>query len=260
MIQIKDLIKVYKTGELEVLALRGATLEVSEGEIVAIMGPSGCGKTTLLNIIGGLDRPTAGKIISNGIELSNLSDEGIVQYRKENVGFVFQFFNLVPWLSVIENVELPQLISGKPKHKIRKGTNELLKQVGLLDRAQHKPSELSGGEQQRTAIATALANDPPIILADEPTGELDTRSGSEILKLFKSLRDDYGKTEIIVTHDKRVGFIADRVLAIEDGKIIAELEKDTTPRMEPLELEKEVTELRWKLNKTRKLAQDILTT
>jgi putative ABC transport system ATP-binding protein len=218
-IEIKDLMRVYKTGKSEVIALRGVNLDVKEGEIVTIMGPSGCGKTTLLNLIGGLDRPTAGSILVNGIDIVNLSDAELVKFRRDSIGFVFQFFNLVPTLTAYENVELPLRLSGKPASFRESRVEELLELVNMKDRAVHRPDELSGGEQQRIALATALANDPEVILADEPTGELDTKTGREVLQLFKTLRDKYNKTEIIVTHDLRISEFADRSLTIIDGMI-----------------------------------------
>lgn len=218
-IELKDLMRVYKTGKSEVIALRGVNLDVKEGEIVTIMGPSGCGKTTLLNLIGGLDRPTAGSIVVDGIDIVNLSDADLVKFRRDTIGFVFQFFNLVPTLSAYENVELPLRLAGKDASFREKRVNELLELVNMKDRENHRPDELSGGEQQRIALATALANDPPIILADEPTGELDTKTGREVLQLFKKLRNKYNKTEIIVSHDLRISEFADRSLTIIDGMI-----------------------------------------
>jgi putative ABC transport system ATP-binding protein len=218
-IELKDLMRVYKTGKSEVIALRGVNLDVKEGEIITIMGPSGCGKTTLLNLIGGLDRPTAGSIVVDGQNIVDLSDANLVRYRRERIGFVFQFFNLVPTLTAYENVELPMRLSGKPRSYRESRVDELLELVNMKDRAVHRPDELSGGEQQRIAIATALANDPEVILADEPTGELDTKTGREVLQLFKTLRDKYNKTEIIVTHDLRISEFADRSLTIIDGLI-----------------------------------------
>jgi len=243
-IVVKDLMKVYKTGKLEVIALRGANMEAREGEVLAIMGPSGCGKTTLLNLIGGLDRPTAGSIWVDGTMISDLTEDQIVQYRREKVGFVFQFFNLVSSLTAEENVELPMRTAGKPTEYRDRRVKELLQAVGMTARKDHKPDELSGGEQQRIAIACALANDPPILLADEPTGELDTKTGSEILDLFKTLKEQYGKTEIIVTHDRRVGRIADRALRIEDGLIVGEEKLDMLAYRGREELEMENARLR----------------
>ncbi len=218
-IVIKDLIKVYKTGKSEVIALRGLDCTMKEGKVLAIMGPSGCGKTTLLNIIGGLDRPTAGSVNLDGVNLVTLDDAGLVKHRREKVGIVFQFFNLVPTLNARENIELPMRLAGKKGDEVKKRAGELLKLVDMQARATHKPGELSGGEQQRVGLAVALANDPPILLADEPTGELDTKTGHQILMLFKQLRDEFGKTIVIVTHDQRIGQIADEVMTIVDGRI-----------------------------------------
>jgi putative ABC transport system ATP-binding protein len=218
----KDLMKVYRAGKSEVIALRGLDMAVEDGELVAIQGPSGCGKTSLLNLIGGIDRPTAGRVEVDGRNIVDLSDQELVRYRRTGVGFVFQFFNLVPTLTAQENVELPMRLASTPAAQRKERTKELLDLVGLAGRRVHRPDELSGGEQQRIAIATALANDPPLILADEPTGELDTKTGQEILDLFGLLNRDLGKTLIIVTHDARVADIASRILEIEDGKIIGE--------------------------------------
>jgi putative ABC transport system ATP-binding protein len=216
----KDLIKVYRTGKSEVIALRGLDLHIADGELVAIRGPSGCGKTTFLNILGGIDRPTAGRIEVNGSNLVDLSEGGLVQYRLRQAGFVFQFFNLVPTLTAEENIELPMRLASKDGMARKARTKELLDLVGLAQRARHRPDELSGGEQQRIAIAVALANDPPLLLADEPTGELDTKTGQEVLNLFQRLNRDLKKTIVVVTHDARVAGIASRVLDIRDGKIV----------------------------------------
>jgi len=216
---VKDLIKVYKAGKSEVIALRGLDCTIKGGQVLAIMGPSGCGKTTLLNIIGGLDRPTAGSVSLDGVNLVDLDDAGLVKHRREKVGIVFQFFNLVSTLTARENIELPMRLAGKKSEYMRTRTDELLKLVAMEARAQHKPDEMSGGEQQRVGLAVALANDPPVLLADEPTGELDTATGHQILLLLKQLRDQFGKTIVIVTHDQRIGQIADIVMTIVDGRI-----------------------------------------
>lgn len=218
-IVVKDLIKVYKAGRSEVIALRGLDCTIKGGQVLAIMGPSGCGKTTLLNIIGGLDRPTAGSVNLDGVNLVDLDDAGLVKHRRETVGIVFQFFNLVSTLTARENIELPMRLAGKKSEYMRTRTDELLKLVAMEARAQHKPDEMSGGEQQRIGLAVALANDPPVLLADEPTGELDTATGHQILLLLKQLRDQFGKTIVIVTHDQRIGQIADMVMTIVDGRI-----------------------------------------
>ena len=218
----KDVIKVYRAGKSEVIALRGLDMAVSDRELVAVRGPSGCGKTTLLNLLGGIDRPTAGRIEVNGSNLVDLSDAELVRYRLQKVGFIFQFFNLVPTLTAEENVELPMRLAGKGPSARSKRTKELLEVVGMTKRAVHRPDELSGGEQQRIAIGVALANDPSLLLADEPTGELDTKTGQEVLDLFQRMNQEFGKTIVVVTHDARVSQIAHRILEIRDGKILGE--------------------------------------
>jgi len=215
----KDVIKVYRAGKSEVIALRGLDMETADGDLVAVRGPSGCGKTTLLNMLGGIDRPTAGRIEIDGSNLVDLNDSDLVRYRRDRVGFIFQFFNLVPTLTAEENVELPMRLARKALAHRKKRSRELLDLVGLSKRATHRPDELSGGEQQRVAIAVALSNDPPLLLADEPTGELDTKTGQEVLDLFQHLNQDFGKTVVVVTHDQRVASIAHRILEIRDGKI-----------------------------------------
>jgi len=189
---------------------------------VAVRGPSGCGKTTLLNLLGGIDRPTAGRIEVDGSNLVDMSDADLVGYRLKRVGFIFQFFNLVPTLTAEENVELPMRLASESASARKKRTAELLDLVGMTKRAVHRPDELSGGEQQRIAIAVALANDPPLLLADEPTGELDTKTGEEVLDLFRRMNQEFRKTVVVVTHDARVSQIAHRILEIRDGKILGE--------------------------------------
>jgi putative ABC transport system ATP-binding protein len=219
---IRDLMKVYRTGRSEVIALRGLDATIETGEFVAIMGPSGCGKTTLLNIIGGLDMPTAGSVNVNGVNIVSYTEKEFVEYRRNYVGVVFQFFNLVPTLTARENIELPMILAKMPAPARRERVNSLLQSVGMMERADHRPDELSGGEQQRIAVSVALANDPPILLADEPTGELDSATGADIVNLFKNLHKDRKKTVLIVTHDSRVAHSADRILQMEDGKLIRE--------------------------------------
>lgn len=219
----KDLIKVYRAGKSEVIALRGLDMTVADGELVAVQGPSGCGKTTLLNLVGGIDRPTAGRVEVDGANIVDYGDAELVRYRRDRVGFVFQFFNLVPTLTAEENVELPMRLANRSAAHREARTRDLLKLVGMADRAVHRPDELSGGEQQRVAVAVALANDPPLVLADEPTGELDTENGQKVLDLFAVLNKDLGKTVLVVTHDQRVSKIARRILQIEDGQIVGEL-------------------------------------
>ncbi len=218
MIEVENLIKVYRRGEIEVIAIRDVTLSIGDGEFALIIGPSGSGKTTFLHLLGGIDRPTAGKIKVNGKNIAFFNDKQLTDYRRKEVGMVFQFFNLIPTLTALENVMLPMQFLGISRVERRERAEKLLKMVGLEGRKNHYPDEMSGGEQQRVAIAVAMANDPPIILADEPTGELDTETGMEIIKLFKKLNDD-GKTIIIATHDMRLKDYATRVLEIRDGKI-----------------------------------------
>ncbi len=219
-IRCRDLIKVYKTGKLEVIALRGLDMEVHRGELVVIQGPSGSGKTTLLNLLGGVDRPTAGSIGVEGVNIVDYDESALAHYRRTKVGFVFQFFNLFATFTAHENVEFSMLLAGESMREARKRASGLLKKVDMSERSGHKPDELSGGEQQRVAIAVALANDPPLILADEPTGELDTQTGLDILNLFRTLKDDFGKTVVIMTNDERISTYADQVMRIEDGQIL----------------------------------------
>ncbi len=211
--------KVYQRGKTDVEALRGVSFRVREGEIVAIMGPSGCGKTTLLNIIGGLDKPTKGNIRVNDIELSSLGESKLTKFRRENIGFVFQFYNLLPNLTALENVQLPLIAKGLSKKERFERATEFLQAVGLSDRLYHKPGELSGGEQQRVAIARAIAVQPSIVLADEPTGDLDTKTGEEIMELLRQINDQ-GQTIIVVTHDDMIAMTTDRIIKLRDGKII----------------------------------------
>ncbi len=218
MIEVENLIKVYRRGEIEVIAIRDVTLSIKDKEFVMLVGPSGSGKTTFLHLLGGIDRPTAGKIFVNGKNIAFFNDKELTDYRRKDVGMVFQFFNLIPTLTAIENVMLPMQFIGMGRSERKKRAEELLKLVGIYERKDHYPDEMSGGEQQRVAIAVALANDPPLILADEPTGELDTQTGLEIIKIFKKLNDE-GKTVIIATHDMRLEQYATRILEIRDGKI-----------------------------------------
>jgi putative ABC transport system ATP-binding protein len=218
-IVVKDLIKAYRAGEVEVLALRGIDLTIPSGRTMAIVGPSGCGKTTLLNLVAALDRPTVGSILVDGWNLARAPDAELVRYRREQVGIVFQFLNLVPMLSARENVELPLRLLGRPADVRAYRANELLERVGMSHRANHRPDALSGGEQQRIAIAVALANDPGLLVADEPTGELDTENATRVLELFRDVVRAEGKTALIASHDPRVRSYADNVVVMEDGRI-----------------------------------------
>ena len=254
-VRAEDVVKVYRTGKLEVVALRGLNMHVKPGEVVSVMGPSGCGKTTLLNLIGGLDRPTAGSIYVDGWDVAKASERELERYRLLKVGFVFQFFNLIPTLTALENVELPMAMAGVSKSKRRKRALELLEMVGLSGRVNHRPDELSGGEQQRVAIACALANDPPLILADEPTGEVDRESAKGIIKLLVSLGRDYGKTVIIATHNPEVARSTDRILRIEDGVIVGEYIPAEFVEAVPATEEKYVKELETRIRSLREEAK-----
>lgn len=205
-------------GEVKVEALKGISFEILKGDYVIIMGPSGSGKSTLLHIMGCLDRPTSGKVLIDGEDTSKMNDSKLARLRNQKIGFVFQSFNLLSKLTALENVELPMIYAGIEKRKRKKRAIELLEMVGLGDRLNHRPNQLSGGQQQRVAIARALANDPPIILADEPTGNLDTKSGEEILKIFKMLHES-GKTIIVVTHDPDMIHEGKTLIKIKDGLI-----------------------------------------
>ncbi|MFQ6076522.1 MAG: ABC transporter ATP-binding protein, partial [Candidatus Bathyarchaeia archaeon] len=216
---VKDLIKVYRIGRIEVQALRGVNLNVDKGEMISIIGPSGSGKTTLLNLIGGLDTATAGLVRVGKTEVTALSVSQLVDYRRRIVGHVFQTLNLVPTLSAAENIGLAMIALGKPRSERRKRVAELLEVAGLTHRANHKPDELSGGEQQRVAVAAALANDPELILADEPTGELDTVNSKIVVDYLSKINEELGKTIIMVTHDPNVARACHRILRIEDGAI-----------------------------------------
>jgi len=217
-----DLIKVRKTfeGKRKVTALEGVDLSIGRGEMVAIVGPSGSGKSTLLNLIGGLDTASSGEIEIDGSRLSGLSDDELTKLRRDKIGFIFQFFNLLPTLSCLENVSIPLHLRGWPKKKIDERARELLNLVGLAGRTEHLPDELSGGERQRCAIARALSVYPPVLLADEPTGNLDTHTGADILKLIRDLHERLGATVLIVTHDLHVAESCSRLIALCDGQII----------------------------------------
>jgi putative ABC transport system ATP-binding protein len=223
IVEARGVSKTYDTGEVQVNALNGVDLAVRRGEMVAIMGPSGCGKTTLLNCLSGLDDIDAGEVLVEGTELSGMSDHDRTAYRAARMGFVFQFYNLMPVLSAVENVELPLLVARRPAKEARKRAIEALDLVGLGSRAGHVPDQLSGGERQRVTIARSLVNDPAIVWADEPTGDLDSENASEIIELMRRFNRECALTFLIVTHDIGIGRRTDRIVRMLDGRVVEEL-------------------------------------
>jgi len=219
MIEVKNVTKRYE-GKRTVHALRDVSLRIEKGEMVATMGPSGSGKSTLLNIIGCLDRPSDGSVFIDGVEIERLDDDALTYLRREKIGFVFQFFNLLPTLNAQENVALPLHLARVSRREAAARSVAMLELVGLADRQEHLPDELSGGEQQRVAMARALVLRPPLILADEPTGNLDSRNGEEVLSLFKRLQSQFNTTVMMVTHDSRAATFCDRILQMQDGRMI----------------------------------------
>lgn len=222
IVETINLHKTFMQGGRPLKVLKGINITIQPGEFTAIMGPSGSGKSTLLNMIGALDRPTSGKIFINGIDLSGLNENQVASLRNREIGFIFQFFNLIPRMDALGNVELPLAIMGIGRSERKSRAKELLTSVGLEDRIDHKPSQLSGGEQQRVAIARSLANDPKLLLADELTGNLDSRTGKEIMELLRRLNREEGKTFILITHDPMVGQNTDRIIRFKDGVIEGE--------------------------------------
>ncbi len=222
----QDVARRYGEGDTAVDALRGVSLDVSRGQLTTVMGPSGSGKSTLMHILAGLDRPTGGSVEIGGTEITTLDDTALTKLRREHIGFIFQFFNLLPMLTAEENIVLPLTIAGEKADKA--WLEQLIGSVGLKDRRTHRPSELSGGQQQRVAIARALVSKPTVVFADEPTGNLDSKTGGEILELLRQAVQDAGQTTVMVTHDARSASIADRILFLADGNIVKEL-----PRSEP---------------------------
>jgi putative ABC transport system ATP-binding protein len=222
IIQVEDLTKVYGQGETAVTALDHVHMRVEAGEFLAIMGPSGCGKSTLLHLIGGLDRPTSGKVILEGRELASLSDDQITELRRRKMGFIFQFFNLIPVLGAVENAALPLMLDGVKPELAQARAADWLRKVGLDDREKSRPDQLSGGQQQRVAIARALVAEPSMVLCDEPTGNLDSRASDEIAGLLRQVSKDWQRTVVMVTHDPRIAAYADRIVFLKDGRKVDE--------------------------------------
>jgi putative ABC transport system ATP-binding protein len=222
VVNVQQVSKVYRMGEVDLQALNGVSLKILPSENVSIIGPSGSGKSTLLHLMGCLDRPTSGKIYIDGVDTSKLNSNKLAEIRRNKIGFVFQFFYLIPTLNALENVELPMMFAGVGERERRERAEELLELVNLKSRMKHRPAELSGGERQRVAIARALANNPKIVLADEPTGNLDSASGKEIIDLLKRLNEEKGVTLVIVTHDPYIASIMERTIYLKDGRIVKE--------------------------------------
>jgi len=223
IIEVADLVKNYDSGVVQVQALRGVSLSVRRGEMVAVMGPSGCGKTTLLNCLSGIDDVTSGRVFIEGTDISTLDDNTKTSYRARRMGFIFQFYNLLPVLTAVENVELPLLVSGTPPKESRQRAIEALRRVGLEDWAQHKPGQLSGGQRQRVTIARALVNQPAIVWADEPTGDLDSATADDIMALMRQLNREQALTFVIVTHDAGIAARCHRIIHMQDGRIAREV-------------------------------------
>jgi len=221
-LQTRKLTKTYGSGAATVIALDQVNLNINAGEFVAIMGPSGCGKSTLLHLLGGLDTPTAGAVLVGGRDLADLPDNKLTELRRRQIGFVFQFFNLIPVLSAVENAALPVTLDGMKPDQAKARAVEWLTRFGMGDRLSNRPDQLSGGQQQRVAVARALIADPELVLADEPTGNLDTRAGDEIAALLRDVSKQYGRTVVIVTHDPRIAAYADRIIFLKDGKVVDE--------------------------------------
>ncbi len=222
LLEVKHLTKTYQRGSQPVHALRGVSLKLTDGHFYSVMGPSGSGKSTLLHILGGLDRPTAGEVVFDGKQVGSFSDNELALFRRRSLGFIFQFFNLLPMLSAVENVALPLLLDGQKMSDIKPQALALLKQMNLVDRADHKPDQLSGGEMQRVAIARAMITKPLLVLADEPTGNLDTKTGQMVLELLSKMSKENGVAVLMVTHDPKAASYGDRVIRMRDGSIESE--------------------------------------
>ncbi|MGH7857042.1 MAG: ABC transporter ATP-binding protein [Candidatus Binatia bacterium] len=222
MIRVDNVVKSYRQGTADIRALAGVSLDIPKGEFVSVMGPSGSGKSTLLHLLGGLDVPDAGTIAVGDRNLAGLSDDELTVFRRRHIGFVFQFFNLLPTLSAEENVALPLLLDGRRMREVQPRAEEMLKRVGIWQRRAHKPDALSGGEMQRVAIARALVIEPTLLLADEPTGNLDSKTGEDILSLIKGTALQSGQTVVMVTHDARAAAYADRIITLKDGRVVSD--------------------------------------
>ena len=222
IVSTHDLTRIYGAGDAAVTALAGINCSIQPGEFVAVMGPSGCGKSTLLHLIGGLDRPTSGHVDFEGQDMTQLSDDQVTMLRRKKMGFIFQFFNLIPVLNALENAALPMILDGAPSKDAEQNAREWLERVSLSHRILHKPGELSGGEQQRVAVARALAADPSLVLADEPTGNLDSRASEEIASLLREISTTWQRTILMVTHDPRIAAYADHIIFLKDGTIVDE--------------------------------------
>jgi putative ABC transport system ATP-binding protein len=236
LIQTESLTKTYGSGETAVTALDHVSIQVKEGEFVAVMGPSGCGKSTLLHLLGGLDRPSEGRVVIGDTAIADMKDDDLTRLRRQKIGFIFQFYNLIPVLNALENAALPVTLDGIKPAEAKKRAGEWLARFGLGERLNNRPDQLSGGQQQRVAVARALVSEPALILADEPTGNLDTRSGDEIAALLREVTKTYGRTVIMVTHDPRIAAYADRIIFLKDGKVVDEtlLEKKNGKNAEML--------------------------
>ena len=226
IVEVSGLTKIYGAGDTAVTALDHVDLSVDAGEFVAVMGPSGCGKSTLLNLVGGLDKPTSGKVLIDGIDIATMSDQHITELRRRRLGFVFQFFNLIPVLDAAENTGLPLTLDGTSPSEANRRAEEWLDNVGLRDRMHSRPDQLSGGQQQRVAVARALVTDPSLILADEPTGNLDSKSADEIAELLKQAANEWGRAVVMVTHDARIAAHARRIIFMRDGLIVDDVQVD----------------------------------
>jgi putative ABC transport system ATP-binding protein len=235
LIQTENLTKIYGSGETAVTALDHVNLKVNTGEFVAVMGPSGCGKSTLLHLLGGLDRPSEGGVSIDGTAIADMKDDDLTKLRRRRMGFVFQFYNLIPVLNAVENAALPVTLDGVKPAEAKKRAAEWLTRFGLGDRLTSRPDQLSGGQQQRVAVARALVAEPALILADEPTGNLDTRSGDEIASLLRQVTKEYKRTVVMVTHDPRIAAYADRIVFLKDGKIVDETNLERKGAAEKIE-------------------------